>query len=296
MSKGKYLSQREPIRDHKNLTNDELYEVNEFLERRKVDNNKPLTQRIVVNIKCKTPKQKELINSIKDNEITICYGPAGTGKTYLGCAQALKEMKMSKTINKIYLVKSVTTLRNEEIGFLKGTMEDKLEPFMFSFMNNFEKIIGKSLTRLLKENDYIEYLPIAYLRGVNLDNAVILVDEAQNISIQNLKTIMTRLGEKSKMIFLGDIKQKDIKDKKDSALEFLYNQFRGIKKIGVVSLDINDIVRNPLIKEIEKVFDRVEEKRKKETKGHTNPVIEKNRTPLKYRWLRIKSSFNKLFK
>jgi len=296
MRKGKYLFQKDTLRDNKNLTNEEKVEVNEFLEKRKVDNNRPLTQRISINIKCKSQKQKELINSIKDNEITICYGPAGTGKTYLGCAQALKELKMSKTIDKIYLVKSVTTLRNEEIGFLKGTMEDKLEPFMFSFMNNFEKLIGKTLTQQLKENGHIEYLPIAYLRGVNLDNAVILVDEAQNISIQNLKTIMTRLGEKSKMVFLGDIKQKDIKDKKDSALEFLYEQFKGINKIGVVSLDITDVVRNPLIKDIEKVFDKVEEKRKKETKGHIHPVREKNSTPLKYRWLRLKSSIKKFFR
>ena len=161
MRKGKYLFEKEPLRKHKNLTDEELEEVTEFLEKRKVDSKQPLTQRIVVNIKCKSAKQKELINSIKENEITICYGAAGTGKTYLACAQSLKMLKMSPEIGKIYLVKSVTTLRNEEIGFLKGTMDEKIAPFMFSYMNNFEKLIGKGLTRLLKENNYIEYLPIA---------------------------------------------------------------------------------------------------------------------------------------
>jgi len=187
-------------------------------------------------------------------------------------------------------------LRNEEIGFLKGTMDEKMAPFMFSFMNNFEKLIGKGLTRMLKENNFIEYLPIAYMRGINIDNAIIIIDEAQNISIQNLKTIMTRLGENSRMIFLGDMKQKDIKNKKDSALEFLFDQFSNINKIGVVSLGLEDVVRNPLIKEIESVFDKVESKSKKESQPQNHPVREKNTTPLKYRWLRIKSGFKKFFK
>ena len=296
MKKGKYLFEKEPLRKHKNLTNDEIYEVKEFLEKRKLESNKPLTQRLVVNIKCKSPHQKELINSIKDNEITICYGPPGTGKTYLSCAQALKLLKGKKYIDKIYLVKSVTTLRNEEIGFLKGTMDDKMAPFMFSFINNFEKLIGKGLTRALKENGNIEYLPIAYMRGINIDNAVIIIDEAQNISIQNLKTIMTRLGENSRMVFLGDMKQKDIKNKKDSALEFLFEQFSNINKIGVVSFTLDDVVRNPLIKDIEEVFDRVEEKSKKESQPKDQPSQERSKTPLKYRWMRLKSSVQKLFK
>ncbi len=95
MRKGKYLFEKEPLRKHKNLTDEELEEVNEFLEKRKVESNQPLTQRIVVNIKCKSAKQKELINSIKENEITICYGPPGCGKTNLSCAQSLKMLKMA---------------------------------------------------------------------------------------------------------------------------------------------------------------------------------------------------------
>ena len=296
MKKDRYLFEKDYIRNHKNLSADEKHEVNDFLEKRKLESNQPLKQRIVVNIKCKSPNQKELINSIKNNEITICYGPPGTGKTYLSCAQSLKMLKRSKNIDKIYLVKSVTTLRNEEIGFLKGTMDDKMAPFMFSFINNFEKLIGKGLTKMLKDNNYIEYLPIAYMRGINIDNAVIIIDEAQNISIQNLKTIMTRLGENSHMVFLGDMKQKDIKNKKDSALEFLFDQFNDIKKIGVVSLSVEDVVRNPLIKVIEEVFDRVEWKSIKESQPNTQPTIEISKTPLKYKWLRLKSRFKKIFR
>jgi phosphate starvation-inducible PhoH-like protein len=149
---------------------------------------------------------------------------------------------------------------------------------------------------MLKDNNYIEYLPIAYMRGINIDNAVIIIDEAQNISIQNLKTIMTRLGENSRMIFLGDMKQKDIKNKKDSALEFLFDEFNDIKKIGVVSLTVDDIVRNPLIKEIEKVFDKVEEKSIRGSQPNHQPTPEISKTPFKYKWLRFKSRFNKLFR
>ena len=180
--------------------------------------------------------------------------------------------------------------------FLKGTMDDKMAPFMFSFINNFEKLIGKGLTKMLKDNDYIEYLPIAYMRGINIDNAVIIIDEAQNISIQNLKTIMTRLGENSRMIFLGDMKQKDIKNKKDSALEFLFEQFNNIKKIGVVSLTGDDIVRNPLIKEIEEVFNKVEERSATESQPNQQPTLEISKIPLKYKWLRLKSRFKKIFR
>lgn len=231
-----------------------------------------------------------------DEHLYITDDYVVTHNTYLSCAQSLKMLKMTPEIGKIYLVKSVTTLRNEEIGFLKGTMDEKMAPFMFSFMNNFEKLIGKGLTRTLKENNYIEYLPIAYMRGINIDNAVIIIDEAQNISIQNLKTIMTRLGENSRMIFLGDTKQKDIKNKKDSALEFLFDQFSDVNKIGVVSLGLEDVVRNPLIKDIERVFDKVEEKTKKESQPQHHPIRPKAKTPLKYRWLRLKSSVKKLFR
>ena len=107
---------------------------------------------------------------------------------------------------------------------------------------------------------------------------------------------MTRLGENSRMIFLGDTKQKDIKNKKDSALEFLFDQFSEVRSVGVVSLGLDDVVRNPLIKDIEEVFDRFEDKVNKESKPKVHPVRPKTKTPLKYRWLRLKSTIKKLFK
>lgn len=210
-------------------------------------------------LKCKTEGQKELVNSIKSKEITICSGLAGTGKTYLACAQALKLLKSSpKKYQKIVLVKSVTTLKDEEIGFLKGGLEEKMEPFVYSFIHNFEKIIGKSQVSILKNADMISVMPIAYMRGINLDNSIVIIDEAQNISIDNIRTILTRLGSNSKMVFLGDQKQSDNKrGNVVNALDFMIDNFTDIEEMGLVRLGMDDVVRNPLIKKIEKKFEEI---------------------------------------
>lgn len=230
-----------------------------------------LASLIRVELKHKNETQKKLTQSIKNSDVTICTGPAGTGKTYLSCLQALTELKNNENIKKIVLVKSVTTLKSEEIGFLKGTMEEKMEPFMYSFTGNFEKLIGRELFTKLKTSNQIEILPIAYLRGVNIDNAIVIIDEVQNITIENIRTILTRLGENSKMIFLGDVKQIDAKNKYDSALSFLLTHFKGIDRIGIVEFNKEDIIRHPLIKVIEDIFDKVEEDKKLEQSKQIKP-------------------------
>lgn len=218
-----------------------------------------LISRLRLDVKCKTENQKKLINLIKEKEVVICSGLAGSGKTFLTCYQALNLLKMYPDIyKKIVIVKSVTTLKSEEIGFLKGTLEEKMEPFIYSFINNFEKIIGKVQTEFLRRDNIIETMPIAYMRGINIDEAIVIIDEAQNITIENIRTILTRLGYNSKMIFLGDVKQIDYKNKKDSALRFLLDKFTHIDEIGTIELGVEDVVRNPLIKKIEDVFNNLE--------------------------------------
>lgn len=236
--------------------------LNDILESSK----KTIISSTKIELKYKNETQKKLADSIKKNDLTICTGAAGCGKTYTSCSQSLLELKNNKNINKIVLVKSVTTLKNEEIGFLKGTMEEKMEPFIYSFMNNFEKIIGREKTQILKNEKIIEVLPIAYMRGVNIDNAVVIVDEVQNITVDNIRTILTRLGENSKMILLGDLKQIDQKNKYDSALMFLTKHFKNIENIGIVEFSLNDVVRHPLIKIIEPIFDEYQNQVKKEKK------------------------------
>jgi len=213
---------------------------------------------IKINIKHKTLNQKKLTDSIKKNEITICNGLPGTGKTFLACAEALKLLKNTQKYKRVVLIKSVTTLKNEEIGFLKGDMDEKMEPYMDSFMDNFRKLIGKTRTNKLKELGLLEILPIAFARGRSIDNSVIIIDECQNISMENIRTLMTRIGSNSKMIILGDIKQKDIRNKNDSSLEVVLEKFKNLPNFGCVELrNPNDVVRNPIIKIIEEVFEKL---------------------------------------
>ena len=206
-------------------------------------------------LKCKTAKQKELVKLIKSKDITICSGYPGSGKTYIACAVALELLKKSPDkYKKIVIVKSVTTLRDEELGFLKGTLKEKLEPFMYSFTGNFQKIIGKYPLEQLKINNIIEEQPLAYIRGITIDNAIIIVDETQNINKKNLRSIMTRLGEDSKMIFLGDEEQIDMKDTQNSGLKYAMQYFPELEEVGVVFFGEDDVVRHPLIKKIEQIF------------------------------------------
>ena len=239
----------------KRLSEDEEREVLESIMN--APTNGTLTK-VKVELKAKNPNQKIFASLIEDKEIVICSGPAGTGKTYVACAQALKIFKNDHRYKKIYIVKSVTTLKDEEIGFLKGTLDEKMEPYIYSFIHNFEKIVGRSITKSLRDNGSIEVMPIAFLRGINFDDCVVLIDECQNITHDNMRTIMTRIGTNCKMIFLGDTGQIDLKMKKTSSLPMIMEKFSKIEEFGCIALSDDDIVRNPLIKKIEQVFNELQ--------------------------------------
>ena len=245
-------------RRNKQLSEEELREVEEFVYSRNIEEEKFL-QTMKINIKCKTENQKKLVNSIKENEITICSGLPGSGKTFLSCAEALKLIKTRPKYKRIVLVKSITPLKNEEIGHLPGNLEEKMAPIMESFTDNIRKLIGKTRMEKLIELGVIEIVPIAFARGRSIDNSIILIDEAQNISLENVRTLMTRIGDNSKMVIMGDVKQKDIRNKRDSSLEIVLNKFNNVEGFGCVELrDPNDVVRNPIIKLVEQVFDEME--------------------------------------
>ena len=129
-----------------------------------------------------------------------------------------------------------------------NTMQDKMEPFMYSFIHNFNKIIGAPNVKMLQSAGLIEELPIAYMRGINIDNSIVIIDE---IFLENIRILTFRENSK---IFLGDEYQIDIKNKEQSSLRFVIDKFKDVKEIGTVTLDENDIVRNPLIKKIEEIF------------------------------------------
>lgn len=209
-----------------------------------------------IKIIAKNDSQKKLINSIKNNEITICSGRAGTGKTFVAVAYALSLLrKSSNRFKKIYLVKSVTTLKGEELGFLKGDLKEKIDPFMWSFYINMEKLILESSMKTLLDKEIIRPFPLAYMRGVTLDDCIIIADEMQNVSINNSLTLLTRIGSNCKLILLGDINQIDMKDKNESSLETILSMFEDVQGIGAIHMNKEDKnVRNPLIDIIEERY------------------------------------------
>lgn len=223
-----------------------------------------------IKISAKNDSQKKLITSIKNNEITICAGPAGTGKTFVAIAYALSLLrKTTNRFKKIYLVKSVTPLKGEEIGFLKGDLNEKILPFMWSYFINMEKLILPSSIATLAEHDIIKPFPLAYMRGASLDDCIIIADEMQNVSLDNSRTLLTRIGSNSKIILLGDMNQIDMKNKEESSLEVLLKIFDNVDKIGTITMSEADTnVRNPLINLIEKKY--------KEYDDETNNVNNKN--------------------
>ena len=240
------------------LSQEELEDIETWEKTRRVQQQaQALTQKIDIKYRSKT--QKDVVQSIERNVISVVMGPPGTGKTYLTCARALKFIKDEPgTYKKIVLIKSVNVPKDEEIGYLKGTLEEKMEMYMYPFISNFHKVIGKQATEDLKNSGAIEILPIKFALGVTLDDSIIIIDEAQQISKDNLRTLITRIGTNSKMVFLGDIKQKSVNKREKSALEILIEHFTGIEGIGVVELGKEDIVRHPIIKKLEEIFDSIE--------------------------------------
>ena len=200
----------------------------------------------VKTIKCKNAKQKEFLRTIEDKEVTICTGIAGSGKTFMACYQALKMLEKNQ-IEKIVLVKSVTTIPDEEVGFLPGDIHDKLDPFMISFYGNIDKIIGEEWRKQLVGEGKIQIQPLAFIRGINIDNAVVILDECQNLTINTFKSIITRIGTGSKYIIMGDTEQIDIKRKSQSVLSKIMELFKSDDVVGTIQFTDEECVRNPII-------------------------------------------------
>lgn len=203
---------------------------------------------LVKDFHAKNYKQQQLVNLIEDKEVILATGVAGTGKTYVALATALS--LLGPIYKKVVLVKSVTTLPGEEIGFLKGGMEQKMEPFVMSYVWNIDKICGQGSASSLMNKKIVEVLPLAFIRGLSIDNSIVIIDEAQNIDAHTFKTMMTRIGEDSKYIFLGDVEQIDRKKKSESCLQKVMDIFKDSPIIGTIEFTDEDCVRNPIIPKI----------------------------------------------
>jgi phosphate starvation-inducible PhoH-like protein len=208
-----------------------------------------------VNLKCKSQRQKEFVNMIDEKEITICVGESGVGKSYLSIAKALELIKdSSKGYEKIFIITPIVE-SEDNIGFLKGSLTEKLDPYLYSIYYLIDKIVGEEVRKKLVENEVISPLCISYLRGVNIDNAILISDETQNMTIKGIKTLLTRIGFNSKFILSGDINQIDrFKNENDSGLKYAFENLREIEGIGLFEFTKEDIVRNRIIGEILEKF------------------------------------------
>jgi phosphate starvation-inducible PhoH-like protein len=232
----------------KKLSDEEIAEIVDYKANRKLRNDNPLSD-IRIEVKPKTENQRKLMNSIRDNDVTLAIGPAGSGKTFIACAQALKLLKEHPDkYKKILLVKSVTQLKAEEIGHLPGNLDEKMFYNLQSYMDSFYKLIGEGLTKKLIELGIIKFELLGAVRGRSFSNVILISDEHQNVSVDNSRTLLTRISDDTKYIIMGDGEQVDLKNKKDSSLEFIAQKMEQniVEGVGVVRMLDSDIVRHKL--------------------------------------------------
>jgi len=205
-------------------------------------------------IQFKNPAQRRFYKTVSEKDITFGIGPAGCGKTYLSVHRALRELgDKNNSIDGIVIVKPLVEAAGEKIGYLPGDVEEKTAPFMMSFYYNMEQIIGKQRVQILKENNVIQVIPLAFMRGITLANKFVILDEAQNATPEQIKMFVTRIGENSKYIITGDLEQSDIQKHK-SGLEDAIKRFAGVHGVGLASFKEKDVVRHSLVKRLLKRY------------------------------------------
>lgn len=209
-------------------------------------------------IKCKTVGQKKYVDAINKNTIVFGVGPAGTGKTYLAVAIAVTAYK-NKEIQKIILTRPAVEA-GEKLGFLPGDLQNKVDPYLRPLYDALQEMFGLETYQKLIERGVIEIAPLAYMRGRTLSDSFIILDEAQNTTIEQMKMFLTRMGEGSRMVITGDVTQIDLPDGKKSGLKHAVSILKDVKGIQTVNLTYKDVVRHPLVSEIIKAYSDSEEK------------------------------------
>jgi len=228
------------------------------------EESKPNTKKDLINLIIKkkqrnkflSSNQKEYYEILKSNQITICSGPAGVGKSYIAMKAAVDLLiDKNNSYEKIIIVRPAVEAE-EKLGSLPGGLEEKLDPYIFPSYYLLNKIIGKDSREKLKEAEVIEVFALAYMRGMNIDNSILIFEEAQNASPNQMKLLLTRIGFNSKFFISGDIEQTDrYKHKEQSGLYDALHKFKDIDDVGTFEFNDKDIVRNPLISKILQKYD-----------------------------------------
>ena len=215
-------------------------------------------------IKPKTVGQKEYVDTITQKMIVFGVGPAGTGKTYLAMAKAITAFK-NNDVNRIILTRPAIEA-GEKLGFLPGDLQSKVDPYLRPLYDALYEIMGAENFLKNTEKGLIEVAPLAYMRGRTLDNAFVVLDEAQNTTPAQMKMFLTRIGFGSKAIITGDLTQKDLPDGSRSGLDDALRILSGIEEIGICRLSSADVVRHPLVQKIVNAYDEYERKAEAKSK------------------------------
>ena len=213
-------------------------------------------------VKARTVNQKRLVKEYYDNDLIFALGPAGTGKTYTAIALAVRALK-NREVKRLILTRPAVEA-GERLGFLPGDLKDKLDPYLQPLYDALLDMIPAKKLQSLMEDGTIQIAPLAYMRGRTLDKAFVILDEAQNTSLAQLKMFLTRMGNDAKFIVTGDATQVDLPHKEDSGLIKGVELVRSIRGISVVNFTKEDIVRHPLVTKIIEAFEKKE-------KGETRP-------------------------
>ena len=234
----------------------------ELLKEGKEEKMQELEDTIVVTrkgreVKPKTLGQKQYINLIKNNDITLGVGPAGTGKTYLAVAMAVRAFKKDE-ISRIILTRPAVEA-GESLGFLPGDMKDKVDPYLRPLYDALFDMLGDEKCAKYLERGIIEVAPLAFMRGRTLDNAFIILDEAQNTTPEQMKMFLTRLGFGSKAVVTGDLTQIDLPVKKKSGLVQAMDVLKDVEGIGINKFTEKDVVRHELVQRIIKAYEKFDE-------------------------------------
>lgn len=204
-------------------------------------------------IRARTHNQQELVDAFRDNDLIFATGPAGTGKTYTAIALAVRALK-NKEVQKIILTRPAVEA-GERLGFLPGDLKEKLDPYLQPLYDALRDMIPAKKLETYFEDGTVEIAPLAYMRGRTLDFAFVILDEAQNASLGQIKLFLTRMGKNAKFIVTGDMTQIDLPRKSDSGLEEAIHKLKHIKGLRSIEFDQSDIVRHPLVKQIVNAFD-----------------------------------------
>ncbi|MBT5425156.1 MAG: PhoH family protein [Bacteroidetes bacterium] len=205
-------------------------------------------------IRARTPHQKELLSQYRKHDLLIATGPAGSGKTYIAVALAVRALK-NREVKRIILSRPAVE-SGEQLGFLPGDLKEKLDPYLQPLYDALlDMMPGRKLDELMEEN-IIQIAPLAFMRGRTLENCFVILDEAQNATVNQLKMFLTRMGEHAKFIVTGDITQVDLPKSVTSGLIHAREILQGISGIAMIDFDHNDIIRHKLVRKIVKAYDK----------------------------------------